>query len=71
VIERQSKVSILRSPIPNAKLYQLPIVTVLLVEGVKGDTCLWNYETGQVLAMIDARESQFAHSGGVTVTDTD
>ena len=55
---QRRKISLLRSPIPNVKLHQLSRVPLLLAEDAKGDICVWNYVTNQVIAVIDARESK-------------
>lgn len=57
-IEQRAKVSLLRSPINGSRLHRVPGAPLLVAEGTKGDLCLWNYETGHILAMIDARESE-------------
>ena len=54
------KCMILMCLIRDAKLYRLHLAPVLLAETNKGDVCVWNYQTGQILAMIDAREGKLS-----------
>jgi hypothetical protein len=55
-------VCIHRSPIEDAKLYQFNGVPLLVAEGKKGDVCIWNNDTGQIVFMVDNRHGpSFQH----------